>query len=305
MHDRPTSARLVSEINAALALLEEFRSTPPKMTPSAPLPSLLDECRALCATTSEVEPLRSLHHPACSGGTLISKIVATLSGVVLLSEIDPLSTIMVRNKPSFAPTDLLLGLRQATRNVSDRTLITTFQAAMGAMHESLSLLGQRLVLRDHAHSHYFTNINPATRPSVYEMLRDTLPLRSIVSIRHPLDCFIALDTHGWRHFDPFTLEEYCQRLNDFLTRHEELPMIRYEDFVADPSVTLGHICKFLELPFNPLALDMLGLIRLTGDSGRSSNRIEARPRRDVPPEIEKQRVSEIYRQTCLRLAYTP
>ncbi|MBM3095501.1 sulfotransferase family protein [Ensifer sp. T173] len=304
MPDRQSSARLAAEIDEALSLLDEFRSTSSAAPGDAPLPSLLDECRALCAALPRPEPMRSLHHPACSGGTLISKTVAALSGVVLLSEIDPLSTMEVRSKPGFAPTDLLLGLRYATRHINDRTLVATFQGAIRAMHESLSLSGRRLVLRDHTHSHYFTNTNP-DRPSVYEMLRDTLPVRSLVTVRHPLDCFIALEANGWRHFDPFTLEEYCRRLKAFLDRHEDLPLIRYEDFTSDPPTTLEQICKALELPFNPLALDLLGLVRLSGDSGRSWHRIETRPRRDVPPTIEDQRVSELYSETCQRLGYTP
>src|SRR5512145_1245226 len=37
-------------------------------------------------------PLRLLHHMARSGGTLISKCLGCMSGVVLLSEIHPLGT---------------------------------------------------------------------------------------------------------------------------------------------------------------------------------------------------------------------
>jgi hypothetical protein len=300
---RPISAKLATEVDEALTLLDEFHSTSPPPI-AVHLPSLLDECHALCSAIPRPEPVRSLHHPACSGGTLISKAIAALSRVVLLSEIDPLSTMEVRSKPGFAPTDLLLGLRYSTRHVPDRTLVATFQGAIRAMHESLSLSGLRLVLRDHMHSHYFTNTS-LDRQSVYEMLHEVLPVRSLVSVRHPLDCFIALEANGWCHFEPFTLGEYCRRLESFLNRHSELPLVRYEDFTSDPSTTLEKICRVLELPFNSLALDLLGVIRLSGDSGRSCHRIETRPRRYVSPKIEEQRASAEYLSVCQRLGYTP
>jgi hypothetical protein len=126
---------------------------------------------------------------------------------------------------------------------------------------------------------------------------------AIVTVRHPLDSYLALAANEWIHFLPNTLEEYARRYLAFLEDHEHLPRFRYEDFVADPAATLYEICLALELPFNEGVFDSLGIVGLSGDSGRSAAVIGARTRRTVPPEVEVQLASPVFRNLCETLGY--
>lgn len=300
-------APLIGEIESTLDLLAEFQGTPAGLPAADPLPSLLAQCESLVASAPGAPVLRCIHHFACTGGTLISKVLATLPGAQLLSEIDPLSRMgMARpgNRQPFAPTDLLLALRHSLREVPQEMLADVFLAAVTTARDRLAAQGQRLILRDHAHSQFCTTVDPQTRPSLHEILAPHFDLRAVVTLRHPLESFLSLEKNGWQHFTPFTLEEYSRRYLLFLDRHRDLPWIRYEDFTADPESVLHRLCTLLDLPFSALALDLFSLARISGDSGRTGPRITPRPPKPVPEDMKDQVTAASYRQLCARMGYT-
>lgn len=302
-----TTDVLAGELADALAMLEDYRKDAANAV-AEPLPSLLEECRMLCEEFSPPEPVRCVHHLACSGGTLISKCIAALPNVVLLSEIDPLSRMEVANqgeKPRFAPTDIIHALNHANRSVGDEIRIAAFRSSIDSVLSGLERRGLRLVLRDHPHSQFHTGADHTARPTVLEILSAAFPTLSLVSVRHPLDSYLALAYNGWISFAPDTLEEYSLRTMAFLKRHESFPRIKYEQFIADPEGQMERICEILSLPFVPLAIDMISAIRISGDSGRSSTVIGSRPRRPVPEAVEVQRSCEVYKVLCDNLDYEP
>ena len=73
-----------------------------------PLPSLLEQCGKLAHEdpTAEPEPIRMIHHLACTGGTLITKCLACVPNVHVLSEVDPLTTL-AQAGGKFTPGDLM------------------------------------------------------------------------------------------------------------------------------------------------------------------------------------------------------
>jgi len=305
MRPDPAVKALEDEFNEALSLLADYRQDGSGPV-AEPLPSLLEQCETLCRDFAQPEPVRSLHHFACTGGTLITKCVAAQPNVVMLSEIDPLSNMVPHRQALFAPTDVLKALHQSPRGVNQDIIADAFRGAVGAAAKGLARRGQRLVVRDHAHSQFCTDVDPAARPTVHEMLRDTGPVLSLVSLRHPLDSFLSLNSQNWpNRFEPFTLQEYSLRYMAFLDRHAHLPMIFYEDLVADPETEVKRICDLLQLPFHPMSLDLIGVLRLSGDSGRSSPVIGPRSRRTVPAKIEADRGSAAYVELCERLDYEP
>lgn len=309
MTDERALSALVGDLEQSLALLDKYRQADNGNLPAEQLPSLLDQCLSLTADRQGPPPLRSIHHFACSGGTLMTKCLTALPNVVTLSEIDPLSQQMLDltgQSVPFAPTDLIWWLRHATRNVDEDMLVDVFCAGLRVAHEQLSQNGHHLLLRDHAHSQFCRAIDPDSRPSLHEMLTAAFPVLSLVSVRHPLDSLLSLRSNGWIHFQPDTLEEYSQRYLMFLDRHAGLPVIKYEDFVADPETVLIQMSELLDLPFNPMALDLLSVVRLSGDSGRASTKIALRPRRKLPADLEDARgQSPAYNALCDRLSYAP
>lgn len=307
--DAPSHA-LVHSLDEALEMLRDYSDDLDDVeVPAEPLPSLLAQCESACAAIAGPQPLRTIHHFACTGGTLMAKSLFALPNTVVLSEIDPLSEIKLSNsgKVPFAPTDLIFALRHSVRPVEDETIIATFLEGLAAAKAGLEKRGRRLILRDHAHSQFCREaVDFDARPTLREMVAERFDQRAVLTMRHPLDSFLSLTSNGWVHFTPATLEEYARRYLAFLDRYEGVPVVLYEDFTVDPQAVLRRMCDCLDLKYAPLATDLIGAVRLSGDSGRKDAQIGSRPRREVPGEIEAQRsTSESYRALCARFDYAP
>ena len=296
--DRKTLTRLVEKVVAR-----------PAGSPAAlrKLHTVLRRAKTHADTVLAVEPIRSIHHVACSGGTLVSKAIEAMPNTVLLSEVDPLSTLHLRGaKRPFFPTDLIPDLRFSVRPAAEETVIAVFSQALLALHRDLRPRGRHLVVRDHAHSQFFTAQDAHARPTVHKIIAGVGPSLAIVTVRHPLDSLLALRKNGWIHHRPDTLEEYCRRYLDFLDAHSALPVVKYEEFVAHPARTMEHICALLSLPFDAHFETHMSLSRLSGDSGRSGQKIAARPRRPVAFELRREMgQSQAYAALCAALEYDP
>ncbi|MGH1413623.1 MAG: sulfotransferase [Pelagimonas sp.] len=299
---------LLANLGEALELLEEYDGGALTARDLAePLPSLLDQCAALTDALPAQAPLRSLHHMACCGGTLIAKCLSVMPNVTMLSEMDPLSQIGLPRPgvvPPFRPWDLIFAGRASPRGISDEVACRIFVAGLREMQVALAETGQHLCLRDHAHSQFCTRSDPMARPTLRDMMTEVAPVRSVVTVRHPLDAFLSLSQNAWVHFSPDTLDEYAKRYMLFLEAHAGLAIHRYEDFVADPEAELEQICDVLELAYQPGAETLLPIVSLSGDSGRSGSHIAPRPRRPVPePLMQEARESAQFAALCDRLGY--
>ncbi len=312
MAEQGRARDLLDTLEDALALLDgatpDLRSVATLSEES--FPTLLEECAALVERAPGPEPIRSVHHMACTGGTLICKMLSSMPNVTLLNEIDPLSRMGLprpKAQPPFRPSDLIFAGRVALRPLDDETVTRVTRAALEEMRDALAEQGRLLCLRDHPHSHYCTRVEPRSRPSLCELLRPIGPVRSVVTVRHPMDSLLSLRNNAWVNYKPDTLEEYAKRYLLFLNDHDGLPVFRYEDFVTSPETVLEQICDVLAVPFEPGASQMLPVVKLSGDSGRSSSTaIAPRPRRPVPAELQDQAGSSpAYQELCGRLGYDP
>lgn len=289
----PTSSaveKLTSAIDDALALLKETSYSRGSFASVDDNPaSLLQQCVDMCAQHEAVvasEPIRTIHHFACTGGTLICKCLATMPNTQLLSEVDPLSTLLQAKAQIFAPTDIVTLLRQSTRGVSSGVIIDLFLNNLKTIYSETVRLGQRLVLRDHAHSHYCVGAEIPERPSFRQMIAANFETLSLVTVRHPIDSFLALEANKWLHFSPKTFDEYCKRYLAFIHVNEGVPIIRYEDFVHTPKDIMKNVCELFKMPFNEQFADLFSVIKMTGDSGRKGNIIKSRPRLPITNHLQ-------------------
>lgn len=302
----PSFDDLLRNVNNALALLAEYENGPSGALPAAPLPSLLAQCEAVLSEDRTRPRVRSVHHFACTGGTVICKLIGAMPNTVLLSEIDPLSTMSVKPQaPTFMPTDLIAALRHSFRGVAEQVLVDVFLGGMGVLCDRLRLEGRSLVVRDHAHSQFCVKRSPTDRPSLHTILGMQFDLLSIVTVRHPLDSYASLVANNWhRHFEPSDLETYAGRYGLFLDAHADLPIFKFEDFVQDPSVVSAAMCRTLELPWSATPQDLLPVVKMSGDSGRSTDVIAPRARREISDVINKEAlISGAYHKLCARLGY--
>src|ERR1022692_5628 len=300
--------QLIATLNDALDLLKEFSHS----SQTVPIPnqnpaSLLEQCRALCAQhqAATPEPIRLLHHFACTGGTLISKCIATMPNVQLLSEVDPLSSPLEQpSKPRFAATDMVTLMRQSTRGVKRELIIELFLNNLELIYANTIKLGQRLILRDHAHSHFCFGSEIPERPSLSAMVSSRFAIRSVVTVRHAISSFFSLEANGWVHFSPFTFDEYCKRYLTFLRTYNGVPTIKYEDFIDTPHEVMRKICFLLDIPYLDNFADLFSVFALTGESGRSGDFIQHQPRRTVDNRLEMEmNQSRHYRILRARLEY--
>ncbi|MBK0329306.1 sulfotransferase [Rhodobacteraceae bacterium F11138] len=304
MSDAADPVDLRARIETARALLAEHDSQA-VLTPrlADPLPDLIAQCHGRAAP--ETEPVRSLHHFACSGGTLIARHLGLQPNTVLLSEIEPLRRPLGdRHKQPFAPTDLIRHLRYSPREIPDSVIEEVFLAALAPLMEHCRSNGRRLVLRDHAHSHFCQGEAVHEYPTLRALLLRRYPVRSVVTVRHPLDSLLSLQHNGWVHFQPPTVDEYARRYMAFLDAYEGVEIFRYEDFTADPEAQLRAICAVLDLPCVGVQEDLTLLLPLTGESGRRGPRILPRARREVSDELAREcEQSRHFGALCLRLGY--
>lgn len=284
--------QLVATLDDALSLLKEFAHSGETLGVSHKDPaSLLEQCLSLCAQHQAVtpEPIRLVHHFACTGGTLLCKCIAAMPNVQLLSEVDPLSTVLEQpSKPRFASTDMVTLMRQSTRGATPELIIELFLNNLKIIHSDAVTLGQRLVVRDHAHSHFCFGREIQARPSLRAMVSSRFPIRSVLTVRHPLDSFLSLEANGWVNFWPATIDEYCKRYIAFLRAYEGVPVFKYENFIAAPQEVMRKLCFLLEIPYSDQFIDLFSVFKLTGESGRRSNFIEYRPRRLVNERLSKE-----------------
>ena len=302
------SEAVVNAVDECAAMIDAFPMAAAEKSPSAadPLPSLFEQVQTLTAQLpASPEPIRTIHHFACTGGTLISKCLACMPNTQLLSEVEPFSRMQEKSLKGFHPTDLIQLVRHSSRGSDSQLEAAIFLAGLKALSSDCRHNGLRLVLRDHSHSNYCFGPAVPDTPSLRDLVKSAFPDQAIVTVRHPLDSFLSLEKLGWLHFEPATLEEYCNRYLRFLDDYEGIPLFRYEDFIAAPAAEMQAMCDALGLPYAEGFEQLFSVHLLSGDSGRSAEAIGSRARREVPVQVKTQVVDAAsYEALCQRLAYS-
>lgn len=252
--------------------------------------------------------LRALHHWSCSGGTLISKCVASLPKVVFLNEVHPLAYLRLqRNEPEdlYCPTDICRQLSYSHNGRDPALIMASFAGAITALVAKAEQQELNVVIRSHDHVDFFSGPMPSEELSLTRLFKDSFRLLNILTVRHPLDCWLALLNTPWhKQISLYSLETFCQRCLRMLEATEGFPKVYYESFVLNPSQQLQKIASTLELTFDSQAIAKFDQIALSGSSGRQSGVIEPRPRRPVSEELALEAAqSRHYQELCQKLTY--
>lgn len=303
---QPPNADMLDE---ALDLIEgHFRGRVlPRQASATELGALLDDALHRINSPQRVEPVRVVRQFACTGGTLICRGLQAQPNTLVLSEVDPFSTThLALKKPDFTPTDIIRLADPRLRPLDPATKQEMFTASLGVLHATLSKQGRRLVVREHSHGQFCSDLDWTARPSVLAVIETILPVLQVVTVRHPLDSWISLGANGWTHFTPFTIEEYARRYMAFLDTSGSAPVFRYEEFVNEPDKMMVDMCDRLELKLNEAWQTLVPVISMSGDSGRGGARIQPRERLPITDEMRKEvQSSEVFAALCARLGYVP
>lgn len=258
-------------------------------------------------TNSNKPRLRVIHHFACSGGTLVSKCIAALPNVFLLSELHPSSTLHIsRGKPRYLPSDIATQSRYAEVPNVQELANNIFKDSICLANEHIEAHGGNLVIRDHSHADFCVGETIAKKSEIVTLLKTEFNVLSVVTIRNPIDAYASLVKNNWVHFSPATFDEYCKRFWAFVSNYDDEVIFKYEDFVAKPEKVLKKIAKTIELDFDSSAIDIFSVFQVTGDSGRSGSYIEKRDRKELDEDFLKEiQSSEYFKKITKRFRYKP
>ena len=277
--------KLRVEIDQALSLLNTSDKVAKSSVASKPsslvdATSLLARCEnALEKRQSNEKVIRSIHHFACSGGTVLSKCISAMPNTFLISEVHPTTSLTIN--PSvieFRPTDITSLGRYAKLPRMDELAEKMFLSQIDVANEHLNAMSSKLVLREHTHSDYCLGNEDAiaSEPVLVKLFKERYSHRKLATVRNPIDSFMSLQSNGWIHFSPPTFDEYCERLLAFIGHFKENEIVKYEDFVAQPKIVMEQITEILDIEYSPYFEDVFSIFNVTGDSGRSGDHIHAR-----------------------------
>ena len=274
--------------------------------------------------------LLTVHHVAASGGSIVSQVLAASTNSVLVSEINPFGTVYRGLEPFYDPTSLLWHLVYNSKDLSPTLKLKYFFGQLDISIEHVKSLSKNLLLRDHSHTTFnFLNKNQTFNNKkvdsffleslkyFYSKKKDILNFPRInpfLSIRHPLDSFIASRKKNWLFEycgDVINIDNYCKGLLNFQNYMENVEfakVIRYEDLCLNFESSLNELFLDLDINYKIPTISEVNRIKVTGKSGRKSNDIVLRERfLDDLDDCLKNQIKEsiYYKQFCRKNNYNP
>jgi protein O-GlcNAc transferase len=238
------------------------------------------------AVAADRPVLRLIHHLARTGGTTISKCLAVMPEVALLSEIHPLGIEKIN--PLHQAMDWFGLVDQA--EIDRLGSPPDFAASIRLIASRASARGLRLVIRDWAHLDFAGAPivdRPAFRLSTAEALSELFRLRQIATVRHPIDHWQSLRRVPIMR-GKIDLDRFLKGYRRFAEIAAPMGFVRYEDFCSHPDEALQRLCEALDLAYDASwRLRWAGYDRITGDDAarRGSGELRQPRRRPLEPGL--------------------
>lgn len=245
---------------------------------------------------------------ARSGGTLLSRCLGCMKGVMLLSEVHPLGVRVIDPAQQAAEWHGLLRPDE----------VGTWARGRGRYDELIVLLNKRaesrgraLLLRDWSHLDYLGV--PITQPSYQsrssQILAATGELRRFATVRHPADQWASQQRLSLLA-GKVDVAPYLRGCLAFAELAAEVGFVRYEDFTREPDAQLVRLCEGLGVEYDAGWSERYhSYSQVTGDESASAASIGAiRPakRHSLDPEIaEAFTASDDYARACELTGYDP
>lgn len=257
-------------------------------------------------------PVRVLHSMARSGGTLVSKCLGCMDGVVLLSEIHPLGLKWAGPIAQAVKWFGLLEPAEVDRYKLERGIRRLdFVQQIGLIEQRCAELGKTLVIRDWTHLDFialpflseptfeFSTVNALEDSGGYRTLRAALT-------RHPVDQWLSFSRLMLAK-GRVSLQAYLSGYRRYAEACPEIGFVRYEDFTQDPARTLKTLCGMLAIEYDgSFESKWFDYGTITGDidSKRGAAEITPMPRRETPAGLlEAFESSADYRRSIELLGY--
>ena len=237
---------------------------------------------------------------ARSGGTLLNQCLASLGGVKVLSEVNPLGGGQGYEGPESPAT-----VRAQAKEWFNTDVGTDdFAEGVRALNDRLAQRGERLVLRDWSFvnfvPHDLNQNNPPNRFLTLDELRNTCELRTFGFVRDGIDVWISRDMLPISAF----AAEYLEYVKALLQSGARI--FKYEDFCTAPKVVFREICEHCDLPYSEDFVQRYkdvttvnGDVQVVGGSrGHRQREVRLLPRKALPRKV----IAEINSSWDLRKA---
>lgn len=227
-----------------------------------------------------------LCHVACSGGSMIYRMILANFNLVGISEI---SHRFPFKKEAFIPTDPEYALLNGGE-ITDEEFQRVFFDRVLRSAEICKQKKKILLIREHSQSYFFFNSTESSIPEHPSWIagqylqRLNKRIKCIVTVRDPVDSWLGLLANfpGAVSAD---FQEYCSKYEWFVKSlrnnydSDSILLIRYEDIIDNEVKQLHRIAKFLGIPFDGNTVDDWSQIASTGNSGRQGSSLQKRARR--------------------------
>lgn len=216
-----------------------------------------------------------------SGGTMLTRCLGALPDTVVLSEVSPFrgdhSGVAGPQTPR----------KQAKEWYGIDVSSDEFAESIGQIDQVCKDKGLHLVVGlwcvgEFANSRQLGTC-PPNRLVGYELLRNNYPdLRAIGWIRDPIDIWVSQGANAAEYF----FSNYLRYLTHVC--ESGIPLVKYEDFCAEPDQTFMYVCDCLGLVYSDSFKrfgenqNVLGDKLVTSSRGFSLDRIACLARRQIP-----------------------
>jgi hypothetical protein len=247
---------------------------------------------AAATGTGDGKPtIRVFQHLARTGGTLISKCLATMDGVLMLSEVHPHGVGHINPLAQAIQWFGLVDQQEALAwRERSRTEPMSFVDLIWELHTRAEARGKHLLLREWSHLDYHgvPFATPTYRSVMCDMLAERFEVLTTASVRHPVDQWLSLRQLAVIQ-GKLGVDAYLKGCERFAVECQRLGFVRYEDFTHNPDAHLRTLCERLALEFDPGYRERWPNYRfITGDTqGTRGGLSEIRPltRRAAPAHI--------------------
>lgn len=191
-----------------------------------------------------------IHQMGRSGGTLISRCLGCMDGVLLLSEVHPENQVMM---DPLSQAQRWFGLFdekhcQSLKDDPSIGFIESIQLIQTACQDK----GEKLVLRDWSHWDFLGlpfHSDPSFQLRTAEALAPHFHLRRVATVRHPIDQWLSTEKISIMR-GKLDLDTFLHGCRAFAEACAPLGFVRYEDFTRDPDLHLQSLCEALGLDFD-------------------------------------------------------
>jgi hypothetical protein len=225
---------------------------------------------------AEPKPMALIRSLGGCGGTLLAQCIGCIRNVLVLSECNPASAGLFEHSlnpylqikkwhSEFFPA---IGHSLQPEDLRDDAVFMKFIAAV---KDLVDQRGFHLVIRDYNYVDYcgVPFESPAKLVSSLSCcLGSMLPYQTAILVRHPLHQYYSLRSHDLLK-QTLSPEIYLRGYRAFLKEFGGNYVVKYEDIVADPLLSIRSLCERLSLPFSASFVDEFSENRhVTGNLSR-------------------------------------